>query len=166
MFCAFIPALILQCGTTAAAAIIIAFTPVVGLGYRSLGYITYGGTAVVVMILAISSTIFARISETRDNKRSPVVKSFTAFIAIALRRVALFLALINAMGLIVISCFPFSDFLNSCYCYCDTSGYIVMTFGGWVSTMGGSRIVGTAISTASVAIYMTFLALTSTPPGY
>ena len=172
MFGAVIPALILQCGTTAAAAVIIVFTPTVGLGCRSLGYLIYGGLAIVIMFLAILSTIFARISETRDITRSPFVKSFTAFIAITLRRFYFSLAFINATGLIVISCFQFSHFLDNCYCNASvigrgTGSYIIISLGGWITTMRNSRIGGTALSAASMAIYMIFIARTTSPPrGY
>ena len=171
MFWAVIPALILQCGTTAAAAIIIVFTPTVGLGCRSLGYIIYGGTAVLIMFLAIISTIFARISETRVGP-STIVKGFTAFIAITLRRVYFLLALLNSTGLIVLSCFQFSHFLDNCYCNASVIGrgqgsYVIIILGGWVSTMRTARIAGTALSAASMAVYMIFLAVTSAPPaGY
>ena len=171
MFCALIPALILQCGTTVAAIIIIVFTPTIGLGCRSLAYIIYGGTSVVVMLLAIVSTIFARISETRIES-STIVKGFTKFIAITLRRVCFLLALTNAVGLIVISCFQFSHFLDNCYCNASvigrgTGSYIIIILGGWIATMRDSRIAGTTLSAASMAIYMIFLALTSSPPaGY
>ena len=65
MFNASILALVLQCGTAAAATIIIVFTPTVGLGCRSLGYILYGAIAVLIMFFTIVSTILTRISETR-----------------------------------------------------------------------------------------------------
>jgi len=62
MFNAAVMALILQCGTAVAATIIVVFTPTVGLGCCSLGYIIYGRTAIVTMFLNITSTNFARIS--------------------------------------------------------------------------------------------------------
>ena len=127
-------ALILQCGTTAAATIIIVFTPTVGLGCRSLGYIIYGGVAIVVMFLNIISTISARISETRE-ERSTVVKGLTNFIAVALRRISFLLALINGTGLIVLSCFQFSHFLDNCYCNGSvigrgTDSYVIVFYNG------------------------------------
>jgi len=67
MFHASIFALILQCGTTAAATIIIIFTPTAGLGCRSLGYIIYGTISILIMFLNIISTVLAWISETRKN---------------------------------------------------------------------------------------------------
>jgi len=168
MFNASIFALILQCGITAAAAIIIVFTPTIGLGCRSLGYAIYGGTALVILFFSIISTIFARISETRHEK-STMVKNFTAFIAIALRRISLFLAFINATGLIVLSCFQFSHFLDNCYCNASVIGrgvdsYIIISSEGWVSTMRTARISATILAAVSMAIYMIFLWLMSALP--
>jgi len=168
MFNASIFALILQCGITAAAAIIIVFTPTIGLGCRSLGYAIYGGTALVILFLSIISTLFARISETRHEK-STIVKNMTAFIAIALRRISLFLAFINATGLIVLSCFQFSHFLDNCYCNASvlgrgTDSYIIISSEGWVSTMRTARISATILAAVSMAIYMIFLWLMSTLP--
>lgn len=170
MFNASISALILQCGTTAAAVIIVVFTPTVGLGCRSLGYLIYGGTAILILILTIISTIFARISETRVGKSTTFsVKGLTAFTAIALRRITLFLAFANAAGLIVLSSFQFSHFLDNCYCNASVTGrgvdsYIIISFEGWVSTMRAARISATVISAASVASYMVFLRLMSALP--
>jgi len=169
MINAAVMALILQCGTTAAATIIIVFTPTVGLGCRSLGYIIYGGTAIVIMFLTIISTIFARISETREES-STIVKDFTAFIAIALRRITLFLALINGVGLIVLSCFQFSHFLDNCYCNASvlgrgTGSYTTVFYTGSVTTMRLSRIVGTVLSGVVMVIFMVFIWLTSTLPA-
>ena len=161
MFKASIFALILQCGTTAAAVIIIIFTPTVGLGCRSLGYLLYGGNAIIIMFLTIISTISARISETR-NEKSPTVKSFTASIAIALRRISLFLAFTNATGLVVLSCLQFSRLLDSCYCNASvigrgTDSYIIFYYQGWIPTVRNSRIPATIIAAVSMTIYMVFL---------
>ena len=169
MFNAAVMALILQCGTTAAATIIIFFTPTVGLGCRSLGYTIYGAIAILIMFLTIISTILARISETRE-ERSTIVKCFTAFIAIALRRITFFLALINSVGLIVLSCFQFSHFLDNCYCNASfitrgENSYIIAVFNtGSVTMMRNSRIIGTALSGVVMIIYMIFIWLMSALP--
>jgi len=171
MFNASIFALVLQCGTTAAAAIIIVFTPTVGLGCRSLGYIIYGVMAVLIMFLTIISTIsFVRISETRaERSTSFSVKGLTAFAAIALRRLCLLLALNNATGLIAISCFQFSNLLDNCYCNAAVIGrgvdsYVVISFEGWIPTMRTSRVSATILAGASMATYMFSLWLLNAPP--
>ena len=153
-------ALILQCGTAAAAAIIIIFTPPVGLECRSLGYIIYGGVSIVIMFLGIISTIFARISETR--KESTIVKSFTAFIAIAFCWISYFLALINGVGLITLSCFQFAHFLDDCYCNASVLGrgvdsYIVVFYDDSKITMRVSRLAATLLSAAVMSMYMGIL---------
>ena len=161
MFIASILALILQCATTAAAVIITIFTPIITLGCRTLGHTLYGGISLLILSLTITSTIFARISETR-HEESTTLKSFTAFIAIALRRISLVLAFINTTGLILLSCFHFSHFLDNCYCNASvigggTDSYITISFEGWNSTMRTSRILATVLAVASMTIYMTSL---------
>lgn len=161
-------AIFLQCGTTAAAILIIIYTPTVGLGCRSLGYLIYGGTAIFILFITIISTIFARLSETR-NETSKAVKWITAFIAISLRRIALLLAFINATGLIVLSCFQFSHFLDNCYCNASvigrgTDSFVLVTYEGWISTMRIARIAATALSGATVVVYMTLIWRMSSVP--
>ena len=161
--------LILQCGTTAAAMIIIVFTPTVGLGCRSLGYTVYGGTAIIIMFLTIISTIFARISETRE-ERSVVVKGFTAFIAIALRWISFLLALINGVALVILSCLQFANFLDNCYCNASvlsrgTDSYMIIFYNGSVTTMRDSRLFAILISGVVMLIYMVFLRLMTSLPN-
>ena len=161
MFKAAIMALILQCGITVAAVVVVIFTPTVGLGCRSLGYILYGINAIVIMFFNIISTILARISETRT--KSSTIKDFTAFAAITLRRSSLLLAFANAVGFVLLSFFLFSSFLNSCYCLGSVTGrgadayIIVATYEGWTSMMRASRIAATILAVACMAVYMTYL---------
>ena len=170
MLNASIVALILQCGITAAATGIVIFTPTIGLGCRSLGYIIYGGLAIVILVLTMISTIFARISETRK-ERSAFAKSLTAFIAIALRRICVFLALMNMVGLILISCLQFSNFLDNCYCNASVLGdgkgsYIIISYVGWFGTMRTARIIATALAGGSMFVFMVFLWLMSALPAH
>ena len=165
MFKASIFALVLQCGTTVAATIITVFTPTVGVGCRSLGYILYGTTAILVLFFTIISTILARISETRVGP-SIVVKGLSAFAAITFRRIALFLAFVNAAGLVVLSCLQFSHSFDNCYCNASVIGrgvdsYIIVSFDGWISVMRHARIAATILAVASIAVYMFFLRLTT-----
>jgi len=168
MFKAAIMGLVLQCGTIAGAMIIIVFTPTVGLGCRSLGYTIYGGIAIIIMFLTIISTIFARISETRE-ERSFVVKGFAAFIAIALRWISFLLALINGVGLIALSCFQFSHLLDNCYCNASvlsrgTDSYMIIFYNGSVTTMRNSRLFAILISGTVMLFYMVFLRLMTLLP--
>jgi hypothetical protein len=177
MFNASIFALVLQCGTTVAAAIIIVFTPRIGLGCRSLGYIIYGGTSILILFLTIISTLFARISETRFGPSITFsVKGSTAFIAIALRRISLILAFLNATGLIILSCLQVSGILENCYCNASVLGhgvdsYFIISYEGWdctskrASMMRTARIVATVLAAATMAIYMFFLWLMSALPA-
>jgi len=168
MFKATILALVLQCGTAAAATIIVVFTPRVGLGCRSLGYIIYAGVSVLILFLTIFATIFARISETRGEK-STIVRGFTGFIARALHYICLLLGAINAAGLIVISCFQFSHFLDNCYCNASVLGngvgsYMIIEYES-DNTSRNSRIAAVGLSAGSMLIYMVFLWLLAALPG-
>jgi len=121
------------------------------------------------MFLTIISTISARISETRE-ERSPEVKAFTKFIAIALRRICFLLALANGTGLILLSCLQFTNVLDNCYCNASvigrgTGSYIIIFYNGSVTTMRNSRIGGTILSGVTMGVYMIFLWLTSALPA-
>ena len=145
MFGASIVALILHCGMTATAIGIAIFTPTFGLGCLSLGYIIYGALAIVILFLTVISTVFARISETRK-ERSTFTKNWTAFVAIASRRICILLALVNATGVILISCLQFSNFLNNCYCNASvlgdgTGSYVVISHVKWFAKMKTARII-------------------------
>ena len=169
MFNAAFFALILQCGVTGAAVVIIIFVPTVGLGCRSLGYIIYGGLAIVIMFLAMLSTILARISETRGDK-SPFVKSAAAFFAISIRRICYLLAFFNSVGLVALSCFQFSNLLANCYCNSSVLGrgtntYIVIFLKDWVSTMRRARLIGIATAAGSMSVFMVPLWLISSSPA-
>jgi len=123
------------------------------------------------LFLTIISTLFARISETRLGQRTVFsIKGFTAFIAIALRRIALLLAFINATGLVMLSCFQFSHFLDNCYCNASvigrgTNSYMIISYVGWISTMRTARIAATALAAGSMSIFMIFLWLMSALPS-
>ena len=161
MFHASIFGLILQCGTTAAAAIIISFTPTVGLGCRSLGYILYGTIAIIIMFLSIISTVLAWISEIRK-------KPLAGSIAIALRKISFLLALTNGAGLILLSCLQFTSTLENCYCNASVLGrgvdsYITISYDG--SATISSRVSGTVISAVTMIIYTVFVWITSALPG-
>ena len=80
------------------------------------------------------------------------------------------LALINGVGLIVLSCFQFSHFLDNCYCNASvitrgTNSFIIAVLNtDSVTTMRNSRIIGTALSGVVMVIYMVFIWLTSVLP--
>ena len=166
MFRAAVFALLLQCGITGAAVVIIVYTPTIGLGCRSLGYTAYGVIAILIMFLTIISTILARISEKGESRP---VKSVTAFFAIALRWICYSLALVNSVGLIVLSCIQFSNFFNTCYCNSSVIGrgtntYIVIILQDWIPTMKHTRAIGIGTAATSIFIFMVALGLISSQP--
>jgi len=169
MLTASVMAFILQFGVAAASTVIFVYTPTVGLGCHSLGYILYGVLSLLILYLTMASTILARISETR-NERSTVVKQFTAFIAIAFRRITLFLAFINAAGLIFYFFAHFAYLFGTCYCYASVLGrgkdsYVVATYDGWISVMRTSRILASLLAAGSMATFMIFLRVMSSFPS-
>ena len=121
----------------------------------------------MILVFAIISTILARIAEIRSGES--FVRGFTAFIAISLRRINRILALINMVGLLLISCLQFSNALDNCYCNGSvlgrgTSSHIIIYYDGWIDTMKTSRIIATALAGTSMLIYMLFLWLMSASP--
>ena len=169
MFNAFVAALVLQCGIGATATGIVIFTPTIGLGCRSLGYILYCALSIAILIFTIVSTILARISETR-RESSRLVKNSTAFIAISLRKICFLLALINMTGLILVTILQLTSIFDNCYCNSGVlgrrgSGYIVVSYDGWIDMMRIARMVAMILAGASVFIYMTFLWLMSALPA-
>ena len=170
MLHASILALILQCGTTAAAVIIVVLTPTIGLGCRSLGYIIYGGVSILILFFAIISTLSARISETRVRQPTAAsIKSLAAATATVFHTLSLFLAFANVTWLIVLSSFQFSHFFDNCYCNASvigrgTGSHIIISYDGWISTMRAARISALLVAAASVAIYMGFLWYLSAVP--
>ena len=66
-----------------------------GVECSSLGYVVYGGVAIVTVFLTVISTIFVRNSETRVEK-STIVRDFTACIAVSLYGISVLLAVADA----------------------------------------------------------------------
>ena len=155
--------LLLQFGTTGAAVIIIVYTPTVGLGCRSLGYLIYGWIAITIMFLTILSTILARISEiNKDNS----LKRFTKSLAVTIRCTCLVLAVLNSVGLIVLCCFQFSNFLANCYCNASVLGngtntYLVVILTDLIGMMRYARIYGVATAVGSISAFIIFLRFVS-----
>lgn len=108
MFNALVFTLILQGGITAAEMGIVVLTSTICLG-RCLWYGIYGGLTIVIFVFTIISTIFERTSETRG-EQSNIVRPFTSFIAIALRRISLLITFVDAAGLALVSCPQFSSY--------------------------------------------------------
>ena len=148
---------------------IAAFTPTIGVGCRSLGYMLYGGLAIVIMFLSIASTIFSRISETRAMS-STITKDFTSFVAIALRRLSLSLAFVNSVALILLWCLQLSGYLDICYCSASvisrgTDSYVIFAYFGWLDETRKYRISSIFLSAVTGAIYMVFLWYKSALPA-
>ena len=162
MFNASIFGLVLQFGITGAATIVMAFNTIDNsIGCRCLGYIIYGTIALVIMYLTIASTILAHISETRRG-RSTIVRDSTARFAIFLRWFCFSLALFNAVGLLVLSTFHFSNLLNNCYCNAiviirGKDSYIPFSYLHRIPVMRSARIAGTVFAGGTMTFYMSWL---------
>ena len=159
MIYAAIFALILQCGITGAATIIIVYTPTIGLGCRSLGYTAYGGLAIIIMFLTMFSTVLARIWETRKDNHYFLLKWIAMPLAITIRCTCLVLAFLNSVGLIALSCLQFSNFLSNCYCNSSalsngTNAYVVVTLTDWITTMTKYRGIGIGAAAGSSLVFM------------
>ena len=87
---------------------------------------------------------------------STTVKVLTALLAVALRSISFLFALLNATGLVVLSCLHFSDFLDNCYCNASVTSrgaeaYVIISFPDWIPTMRAARIVGTTFAAVSIS---------------
>ena len=152
-------AFIFQFGTTGAAVIIIFYTPTVGLGCRSLGYIVYGAVAIIIMLLTIFSTILARISETRKcNCCCSCLKWIAKPLAIVIRYACWPLAFLNSAGLIALCCLQFSNFLDNCYCNSSVLGngakaYIIIIYTDSIPAMEFTRAMGTLTAAGGILAF-------------
>ena len=156
--------LLLQFGTTGAAVIILIYTPRTGLGCRSLGYLIYGGVAIIIMFLTILSTILARISEIAQDKS--FLERIAGSLAIAIRCICLILAVLNSVGTIVLSCLQFANLLANCYCNASVLGngantYIVVIITELIGAMRYARAYGVAAAIGSISVFTISLALTT-----
>ncbi|KDQ61190.1 hypothetical protein JAAARDRAFT_55885 [Jaapia argillacea MUCL 33604] len=113
--------LLLQWGTMGAAVLGLYFTPTVGLGCRSGSYLIYGVASTFIWVILLASSALSHYTHPHSHRsQNPPFSSRTSTIArllsIILRRLGKVLATCNAVWLMVICLFQFSNFFCRCYC--------------------------------------------------
>ncbi|KAF9458558.1 hypothetical protein BDZ94DRAFT_1270343 [Collybia nuda] len=167
VFLASLLALLLQWGTTGAAIIVVWFTPTSGLGCRSGAYILYGCLSTVVWILLVFSSFLSHYSSTASKKSLPV--GVAGCVSIILRRVGKCIALVNAIWIVMICVFQFSNFFNRCYCNSSVLGWGSRAFNviDLVDTdtrhMRAAWIGGVALAAGTAAIFTALINLFINP---
>ncbi|KDR79635.1 hypothetical protein GALMADRAFT_137429 [Galerina marginata CBS 339.88] len=139
-------ALTLQWGTTGAAAMIVWFTPTIGLGCRSATYILYGVLSTVVWFMLVTSSILTHYSTNCPAQlfggdfvlalRARVAR----LLAIFLRRSGKVIATINAVWIVATGMIQFSSFYDRCYCNSSVFGLGIRAYD--VITLLPSDIAG------------------------
>lgn len=127
MFVASLLPMALQWATTGAAVLVVYFTPTVGLGCRSLGYIIYGVLATIVWAMLVTSSIISHYTYSYSGRTS-----WSPFFSITMRLANVlsklltwggkFLAIVNAIWAVTASMLQFADVYNNCYCNSSVLG--------------------------------------------
>jgi len=171
MFVASLLPLALQWATTGAAVLVVYFTPTVGLGCRSLGYLIYGAFATLIWVMLVVSSILSHYASSySDRPRSPFSSITICLVKVAsnlLRRGGKFVAIVNALGIIAAGMLQFTNVYDNCYCNSSVLGrgaqnaYSIVVFddsdfgqtkGAW---FGGLALAGSAC--LGFIFYMTLL---------
>ena len=125
---ALLVALFAQWGTTGAAIIIAYFTPMRGFGCRSGSYLVYGLVATgslffLVLSMVLSHQAMRLYQHQRDVSNNPAQPASLTWghwsvcaLANATRFVGKFLAMANAIILLLIAVFEFCGFFDNCWC--------------------------------------------------
>ncbi|KAG1788940.1 uncharacterized protein HD556DRAFT_1495779 [Suillus plorans] len=127
MFMAWLLSMALQWATTGAAVMVVYFTPTMGLGCRSLGYILYGALATIVWAMLVTSSIISHYTYLYSARSSwspffSITMRLAKVLSDLLRWSGKFLATVNAVWLITASMLQFADVYDNCYCNSSALG--------------------------------------------
>lgn len=126
MFVASLLPLALQWATTGAAVLVVYFTPTVGLGCRSLGYLIYGAFATIIWAMLVMSSILSHFafshSDRSRNTPSPPTVRLAKVVSNLLRWGGKLLAIINALWIIAAGMLQFTSVYDNCYCNSSVLG--------------------------------------------
>jgi len=168
-FIASVFALGLQWGITGSAVITVVFTPTTGLGCRSGSYILYGIVSTMIWLALLLSSYLAHCAETWCSgvpdpgfNSANLAKGLATF----LRRLSVFAAGCNALGIVLICVFQFSNFYSTCYCNSSVLGrgskaaYSILATGNFgYDQMKGGWIGGVVLAGGCVFMFLFFLHL-------
>ena len=173
IFIATVFALGLQWGITGSAVITMVFTPTTGLGCRSGTYILYGAVSTMIWLALLLSSYLAHcavmwcdgVPESGFNSAN-LAKGF----ATLLRRLSIFAAGCNALGIILACVFQFSNFYSTCYCNSSVLGrgskaaYSIIAAGNFgYDQMKGGWIGGVVLAGGCVFVFLFSLHLILEP---
>lgn len=126
MFVASLLPLALQWATTGAAVLVVYFTPTVGLGCRSLGYLIYGALATIIWAMLVMSSILSHYASSySDRPRSPfssVAVRLVKAVSNLLRWGGKLVAIVNAIWIIAAGMLQFTSVYDNCYCNSSVLG--------------------------------------------
>ncbi|KAG2120251.1 hypothetical protein DEU56DRAFT_894887 [Suillus clintonianus] len=127
MFVASLLPLALQWATTGAAVLVVYFTPTVGLGCRSLGYIIYGALATMVWAMLIMSSIISHYTYSYSGRSSwspffSIAMRLAKILSNLLRRGGKFVAIVNSIWVVTGAMLQFTDVYDNCYCNSSVLG--------------------------------------------
>ena len=165
-------ALVLQWGTTGSAIISVTFTPVVGLGCRSMSFILYGIVSTMIwlaLLLSSCLTHYAKMQYDGDVvpdhgfNSANLAKGF----AILLRQLSIFAAGCNALGVVLASTSQFFNSYSTCYCSSSVLGWGSEVVHRIITTgydqMKGGWIGGIILVCGCVFVFLFFLYLMLEP---
>lgn len=163
-------ALGLQWATTGSAALVVIFTPTTGLGCRSGAYLLYGIVSTMIWAASLLSSYLAHYAKVRYDRGDAPRSGFNSVslaegLATFLRRLSTSAAYCNAIGIILICVFQFSDLFSTCYCNSSVFGrgakhaYNIIATDFDHGSMRGAWIGGLVLAGGSVVLFMFFLHL-------
>jgi len=173
LFIASMFALGLQWGITGSAVITVVFTPTTGLGCRSGSYILYGIVSTMIWLALLLSSYLAHCAETWCSgvpdpgfNSANLAKGLATF----LRRLSVFAAGCNALGIVLACVFQFSNFYSTCYCNSSVLGrgskaaYSILATGNFgYDQMKGGWIGGVVLAGGCASVFLFSLHLVLEP---
>ena len=173
IFIASVFALGLQWGITGSAVVTVVLIPTTGLGCRSASYILHGIISTMIWLALLLSSYLSHCAEVWcDGVPDPGFNSakLAKGLATFLRRLSIFAAGCNAIGLVLVCVFQFSNFYSTCYCNSSVLGrgskaaYSIMVPGNFgYDQMKGGWIGGVVLAGGCVFVFLLFLHLVLEP---
>ena len=115
-------ALGLQWGTTGGAVVIHYAAPPIGLGCRALSFLLYGAAGTVSFFFFLASSILAQMSRPYQGRKHthPRLRPWQNAGAIICRWLGKGIALVSAIGILVVCVFQTTGAFNNCFCTSTT----------------------------------------------
>ncbi|KAF2732487.1 hypothetical protein EJ04DRAFT_496825 [Polyplosphaeria fusca] len=115
-----IVALFVQWGTTGPGMLIAYYTPTVGIGCRTAGYVFYGVLATAVWVLLAASMLFSHAAMLRYQREHwyerTTAHSILCGLAVVTRLLGKAMAILSAIWLVLSSLLEFTGVYDRCYC--------------------------------------------------